>query len=46
MSNLKISTTVILSILATGAGLNIASSGYLGSTAKDAADFIIKGYGV
>jgi len=46
MSNLKISTTVILSLLVTGAALNVASSGYLGSTVKDAADFIIKGYGV
>ena len=46
MSNLKISTTVILSLLVTGAALNVASSGYLGGTVKDAADFIIKGYGV
>lgn len=45
MTNLKISSTVMLTILATGAALNFASSGYLGATAKDVADFIIKGYG-
>lgn len=45
MSNLKISTTVVLSIIATGALLNAGSKGYMGNTVKDLSDFIISGYG-
>ena len=46
MSNAKISLTVVLSILATGAALNLASSGLLGSQVKKLSDYITKGYGV
>lgn len=45
MPHLKISGTVALTILTVGAGLNLASSGVFGNTAKDIADYIIKGYG-
>ena len=42
----QVSMTVIASILVTGAVLNVAGSGMLGKTVKDAADFVTKGYGV
>ena len=42
----KISMTVVMSILATGAILNVAGSGILSQPVKKAADFITKGYGV
>lgn len=45
MDGFKISTTVILSIIATGAVLNALSSGIAGETPKKIADYIIKGYG-
>lgn len=45
MSKLKISSTVILSIIATGAILNIGSQGYLGDDVKKLSDFIISGFG-
>lgn len=37
---------VVLGILATGAILNLASSGKLGTQAKTISDYITKGYGV
>lgn len=45
MSGLKISSTVILSIIATGALLSAGSKGLFGSAFKDFSDFVIKGYG-
>lgn len=42
----KISASVVVSILATGAILNIAGNGMLGSQAQKLAQFITKGYGV
>lgn len=45
MPDLKISSTVIMSLLVTGATLSAASKGYMGQTLKDVADFIINGYG-
>lgn len=46
MNNLKISGTVMLSILATGALLNIAGNGMFGTQAQKLAKFITNGYGV
>lgn len=46
MGKAQISMTVILSIVATGAILNLASSGMFGTQIKTAADFVTKGYGV
>jgi hypothetical protein len=42
----EISVTVMATILATGAVLNVASSGVLGSTVQKAANYVTKGYGV
>lgn len=42
----KISLTVVLSIIATGAILNVAGSGMLGGAVQKGAEFITKGYGV
>lgn len=42
----QISITVVASILATGAILNLMGSGMLGTTAQKAAQFVTKGYGV
>ena len=42
----KISITVMTSILATGAILNVAGSGLLGTSVQKAANFVTKGYGV
>ena len=42
----KISLSVAVTILATGAVLNVAGSGQLGSTVQKAAQFVTKGYGV
>jgi len=41
-----ISVSIMVTILATGAVLNVAGSGMLGSTVQSAANFITKGYGV
>lgn len=46
MSIPKISFSVMATILVTGAALNIAGSGRLGTTVQNAAQFITKGYGV
>jgi hypothetical protein len=42
----KISASLVISILATGALLNVAGSGTLGTQAQKIAQFITKGYGV
>lgn len=41
-----ISLTLVATILATGAALNVAGSGLLGQTVQKAAAFVTKGYGV
>jgi hypothetical protein len=46
MGAFKISLSLMATILATGAALNIAGSGMAGSTVQKAAQFITKGYGV
>ena len=46
MGKAQISLTVILSIVATGALLNLANSGVFGEQVKTAANYVIKGYGV
>ncbi len=46
MGKAQISLTIILSIVATGALLNAASSGMFGEQVKTAANYITKGYGV
>lgn len=42
----KISLSLVVTILATGAVLNIAGSGKMGQTVQNAAQFVTKGYGV
>jgi len=42
----KISGAVVVSILATGALLNLAASGMFGQSVQKAANFVTKGYGV
>ena len=46
MSIPKISLSLVATILATGAVLNIAGSGMMGQTVQKAAQFVTKGYGV
>lgn len=46
MSIPKISISLVVTILATGAALNVAGSGMLGQTVQNAAQFVTKGYGV
>lgn len=46
MGKAQISLTVILSIIATGALLNLANSGVFGEQIKSASNFVTKGYGV
>ena len=46
MSIPKISLSLVVTILATGAALNIAGSGRLGATVQKGAQFITEGYGV
>lgn len=46
MSIPKVSLSLVITILAVGAGLNVAGSGMLGQTVQNAAQFVTKGYGV
>lgn len=46
MGAFKISLTVVMSILATGAILNVAGSGVAGTQVQKLAKFVTNGYGV
>jgi len=46
MSIPKISLSLVVTILATGAALNVAGSGVMGQTVQKAAQFVTQGYGV
>ena len=46
MNNFKISATVVVSILATGAMLNLLGSGLFGTQGQKFAQYVTKGYGV
>lgn len=46
LKNKNFVLNVVLSIIATGALLNIAGSGKLGTTAQKAAKYVTNGYGV
>jgi len=46
LASLKISTTVVFSILATGALLNVAGSGLMGASVQKLAKYVTNGYGV